>query len=198
MPDPLFAVLAGGAASRMGFDKALAEVAGVAMLTRVLETATALGLETVVAGPPRGLISADYVSDGPGMAGPAAGLAAVFRHRPGRAIVLVATDQPFLRPDTIAHLLATEGDAVVPVDGRRQTLCAVYRPPCSNTLDRVFAARHNPSLQTLLDGVDATEVAPETWTEWGEDGRSWLSIDTPEGLEAASETWPNPPAPRVR
>jgi hypothetical protein len=39
------------------------------------------------------------------------------------------------------------------------------------------------SIQTLLDRVSFFPVTPDRWEEWGEDGRSWFSADTPDALE---------------
>ena len=39
------------------------------------------------------------------------------------------------------------------------------------------------SILTILDRVDTTTVEPEEWRSWGEDGRSWFSVDTPEALQ---------------
>jgi hypothetical protein len=40
-------------------------------------------------------------------------------------------------------------------------------------------------LRRLLDVINPTLVGVEVWSEWGEDGSSWLSLDTPEALRAA-------------
>jgi hypothetical protein len=43
-------------------------------------------------------------------------------------------------------------------------------------------AEADGSIQSLLDRVSFRAVTPETWVPWGEDGRSWFSVDTPEAL----------------
>lgn len=190
---PRAVVLTGGRSTRMGADKATLVLGGMRMVDRVLEACRAAGLDGTIAGAAPPGLERITLADPPGIAGPAAGLAAAMRAFPGGDIVVVATDQPYLRPATLRGLLATPGTAVVPVQGRRQTLCAVYRARCAEELERLLAERRNPSLQTLLDRVATTEVGPGEWAQWGEDGRSWISLDTPERWEAAAAAWPEPP-----
>ncbi len=182
-------VLAGGAATRMGADKPTLDLAGRTLLERVTGAVAASPVDrVVVAGRP--VDGVDSVLDPPGVAGPAAGLLAVFRRWPGHHVVLVGADQPWVDPALLGHLLGLPGDAVVPVAGRRQATCAVYRHTCYPVLEHLAAADPNPSLQRLLASVDPTEVGEPTWRSWGEDGRSWRSIDTPQDLAEARQTWP--------
>ena len=93
----------------------------------------------------------------------------------------MGVDQPYVRVETLRFLLAFAGsnEAVVPVDeGRRQVTCGVYRPAASAAAD---AALNEPggSLRTVLDVVGTVLVSPETWRSWGEDGRSWRSVERP-------------------
>jgi molybdopterin-guanine dinucleotide biosynthesis protein A len=118
-----------------------------------------------------------------GTRGPLTGLETVMFHYPGRTVVLVAVDHPFVRRRTVAALLAIEGDAIVPLDdGWEQVTCAVYRP--------VFLAAATDVLDTggrsiiaALDHVDTRLVPEPTWRAWGEDGRSWFSVDSRQLLE---------------
>jgi molybdopterin-guanine dinucleotide biosynthesis protein A/GNAT superfamily N-acetyltransferase len=190
-PAPAVGVVpAGGSSSRMGRDKPGLEVAGRPMIEHVATALAQSGVERVmVAG--RLVAGLDGVPDPPGLAGPVAGLLAAFRRLPGRDVLLVAADQPMVAPATLRRLLDEPGDAVVPVDGARQTTCAVYRHACYPALERLVASDPNPSLQHLLDLVATTEVGPDSWRRWGEDGRSWRSIDTPDELAAVRADWPD-------
>ena len=107
-------------------------------------------------------------------------------------MVLVAADQPMVAPGTLRRLVELPGEAVVPVDVVRQTTCAVYRTACHPALDRLAATDPGPSLQRLLDEVAVTEVDEATWRSWGEDGRSWRGVDTPEDLAVVRAEWPRP------
>lgn len=166
----------------MGSDKALLDVGGSAMVVRVAAAMRQAGCEVLAVGRDAlGFGLAAAPDDAPG--GPAAGLATGLRFAAGRPVFLAATDQPMLRAETVAALLAIDGPAVVPIDAEvRQTMCAVYRSDCIAPLNRLRAASEGPSLQRLLTDVGAREVPEAVWREWGEDGRSWWSIDTPEDL----------------
>jgi hypothetical protein len=45
------------------------------------------------------------------------------------------------------------------------------------------------SIQTLLDRVSFLPVTPDRWEEWGEDGRSWFSADTPNALDEGQKRY---------
>ena len=85
----------------------------------------------------------------------------------------------YIRYPTIA------GDTVVPeADGHPQVTCAVYRHQCRPVLEDMFGEGEY-KLRKLLTRVTTTFVPEPGWTEWGEDGRSWRSLDTPDELRAA-------------
>ena len=183
---PLVAVLAGGSSSRMGRDKALVDADGLPMLQRVIAAGQSVG-DVVVVGraPSDGL---DGIPDlRVGKLGPLAGLEAALVHADGRDVILVAVDQPFVRADTLLRLHQTRGDAVVPVDGGwEQVTCAVYRKAC---LPIVRAALDDGvlSILAILDRLSVTLVERDEWGSWGEDGRSWFSVDTPDALAVGLE-----------
>lgn len=117
--------------------------------------------------------------------GPLAGIATALARTTSDRVLLVAVDQPFLRTETLRSLAATESELpVVPVDseGTRQVTCAVY--PVSIAEAAADEASAGGSIQTLLDRVSFEPVSPKLWQQWGEDGRSWFSIDDEEALEA--------------
>ena len=180
---PLIAVLAGGSSSRMGSDKAQVLVEGEAMLDRVIAAAGSVGEPQVVGGP-----HATIEDLRPGRMGPMAGLEAALVHAGGRDVVLLGVDQPFVRPQTLTRLIKLPGDVVVPIDdGWEQVTCAVYRPAMLGVIRAALDEGADPAIHRHLDGVDTTRVAREQWTTWGEDGRSWFSVDTPEALAIGIE-----------
>jgi molybdopterin-guanine dinucleotide biosynthesis protein A len=165
----------------MGCDKALVEVGGIPMLQRVARALGEVPAEVIVVGRQESLPGLRCVPDDWPGRGPLGGLATLLL-RTGGPLALVAVDQPFVRPDTLRHLLElTDGDqAVVPVDGARQVTCAVY--PASSREEAVHELERGGSLRSLLERLAVREVLPKEWRTWGEDGRSWFSIDTPEAL----------------
>ncbi len=150
------------------------------MFEHVVAALRRSGLEVVVAGRVDAAIGLPTVGDAADLPkGPAAGLLTVLRELT-TDVVLVAVDQPLLRPQTVEQLLALEGDAVVPAAaGHPQVTCGVYRLACRDALEELML-QDNPRLRRLLPLVRTTLVPEEAWRDWGEDGRSWLSVDTPE------------------
>lgn len=179
-------LLTGGKSTRMGQDKATTLLAGQAMAQRVADACAATGLATTVLGPDAAGTGLDTLPDDDDVPpGPLGGLITLLRARRVEHVILIATDQPFVRPETMLQLaLAPAGDIVVPIaDGFPQVTCARYGPAVLNY-------PHASRLRSLLDpeetdGIDVDEVAPDRWQRWGEDGRSFRSLDRPEDLKAA-------------
>ncbi len=192
-PAPVGVIAAGGRSSRMGTDKAGVEIDRITMAERICSALAGAGVEVAIVG--GSTAGAKWALPDPaGVGGPVAALLAALRHFPGADVILVGTDQPYLRTETVRRLLGVEGTAVVPVDRRRQSLVAVYRHDCLPIVESLVTSTPAPSLQSVLDLVAATEVAEDEWAAWGEDGRSWLGVDTPQMLDAVRATWPDPPS----
>lgn len=166
----------------MGFDKATLEFEGKTLLAHVVATCTEVG-DVVVIGRSEAAGAAATTDLRPGPLGPLAGLETAFAIADGRDVVLVAVDQPFVRGRTLRELLLLEGDAVVPVDlHTMQVMCAVYRDACRPHVSRLLdEGRRAPA--AVVDAVAARLVGREEWELWGEDGRSWFSVDTKDDLE---------------
>lgn len=180
------AILAGGQARRMGSDKALVDFRGRPMIQQVSAALTTAGLDVLVVGRKSATVGARAIPDAPGWgSGPAVGLLTALQHLEAQAVFLVAVDQPLLQPETVIHLLALPGDAIVPsADGHPQVTCALYRQSCHEPLRRLLESGVS-KLRRLLDVVDTTLVPQEQWQAWGEDGRSWMSLDTPKAVRDA-------------
>ena len=178
----LGAVLAGGRSSRMGSDKAEVVVEGQTMLQRVFSTLQELLPRVVVLGAERERFECwpDVVP----AQGPLAGIVTALSRMDDDRVLIVAVDQPFARGQTLQRLSELESRIpVVPVDwdGVRQVTCALY--PKAIAEAAMEEAEADGSIQSLLDRVSFQAVTPETWALWGEDGRSWFSVDTPGALE---------------
>ncbi len=176
---PLGVILAGGGSTRMGVDKALVDVAGDPMVGRVARALSTVCDEVLVVGR-RGTLGGILCipDDHPDRLGPAAGVATALRVADGRAVLVAAVDQPFLRAETLRRLVTQDG-TTVPRDDVLQITCALYDPEVAP----VIAA-------AVVDGIplwkavkDSARIIDEPeWRSWGEDGRSWFSVDTPEKL----------------
>lgn len=171
------AVLAGGASTRMGTDKTALTINGRAMIDHVL--AAAAGFAVVVVGKehPEAPSIPDTSTE---RRGPLAGLVATLEAT-GGPVLLLGADQPWIRPATI-RAMAELADPLpaAPMDsGVRQVLCAVYPPEILPEAIRLLEAGRGP--QAVLD-LGCRDIAPEHWRQWGEDGRSWFSVDSPQAL----------------
>lgn len=165
----------------MGRDKAGVPVGGIPMIERVASALTAVVDRIVILGPDRE--GWECWPDSVHAQGPLAGIATALSRARSERVVVVAVDHPFVRSDFLRRIIAIESDLpVVPVDetGVRQVTCAVY--PGSIAEAAVEEADDGGSIQTLLDRVSFRPVAPEEWRSWGEDGRSWFSIDSESAL----------------
>jgi molybdopterin-guanine dinucleotide biosynthesis protein A len=170
----------------MGSDKALVALSGRPMYRWVRDALRSAGCEVVVAGREHlgGLPSYPDLAGAP--VGPLAGLLSIASATGSSPVVLAATDHPLLRSETVAALLELAGPIVAPIDDDvAQVTCAVYRP---GEIGRDAMGRAR-SIQDLVRSVPARTVAEAEWREWGEDGRSWFSVDTPEALATAA-SWP--------
>jgi molybdopterin-guanine dinucleotide biosynthesis protein A len=170
----------------MGSDKALVPFGGRPMIQQVAAALRASGLEVVVVGRETPIAGFDVIADVPDHGrGPAVGLLSAFEYLDSPQVMLAAVDQPLLRPQTVQQLLALPGDAVVPqAAGHPQVTCALFRRSCHKPLLEMLASGQ-AKLRRLLDRVDTTLVSEDTWSQWGEDGRSWMSLDTPQAVRDA-------------
>ncbi len=174
-------VLAGGASRRMGRPKHEVKLGDRTMVQHVTD---ALGLvcdRVVISGARvRGF---EDIPDPVEHEGPLVGVVSALHHLQ-EPILAVGVDQPWVRPATLRELVETATERpVVPVDGGvRQVTCAIYTP---GFLD--VASSGVSSIQTVLARLEPVEVGEASWRPWGEDGRSWFSVDTEQELEAGVE-----------
>ncbi|MFF5054484.1 molybdenum cofactor guanylyltransferase [Micromonospora sp. NPDC000663] len=190
-------VLAGGAARRMGgVDKPALPVGGRSMRDRVL-AAVADAAPRVLVGPaevvPPGVrVTREAPAGGGPVAAAAAGLALL---DPDTTVVaLLAADLPLLTRAAIGDLLThldegrqLDGVCFVDADGRRQSLCGVWRVAalCAG-LDRLAVERRGDlagaSVRALLGGLLVGEVP---WA--GAGPPPWFDCDTDEDVRRAEE-----------
>jgi len=166
----------------MGSDKAEVVIEGQTMLQRVSSTLREFLPHVVVLGAERA--GFECWPDAIPARGPLAGIVTALSLMEDDRVLIVAVDQPFVRAQTLERLSELESRIpVVPVDGEgvRQVTCALY--PKAIAEAAIEEAEADGSIQSLLDRVSFLAVTPELWESWGEDGRSWFSVDTPQALE---------------
>lgn len=177
--------LAGGESARMGRDKAAAPVGGKPMGEWVAEALRSVFDRTAAVGRKDSLAGLPAIPDAPGGGrGPLRGVVTALRLF-ACPVVAVAVDQPLVRPETLRRLAAAASDAgtAVCVDVKPQVTCAAYSPECLPEAERILA--EGGSLQNLLRVIPWRRLEKETWSRWGEDGRSWFSMDDEEAIITA-------------
>ena len=183
-------VLAGGKSRRMGTDKAGALLGNRTLLDWMVTALSQVVPEVVVVGRERaeGVRSIPDIESGG--RGPAAGIATGLLEAGDRPVLAVGVDQPWVRPATLAAMLEVQPLPVVPLDVRYQITCAVY--PAKALPLVTEAAGKARSLQPVIPRLGGTVILPEHWRSWGEDGRSWFSVDTPEDLAEGLRRYGSP------
>lgn len=195
-------VLAGGASSRMGRDKATLELDGEILAAGAARRLAAVCPEVALADRGRQLVPGlPSLLDGPGR-GPAAGLLGAAHAHPGRPLLALACDLPYV-PVALLDELVRLGDTgradwVVPRwRGGSEPLCALWRP---RTL-AVLEDRVTRGLYALWSLADEEQLAVR-WLEgerlaaFGSPEEMFLNVNTPEELERARRLRPaRPPFP---
>lgn len=164
----------------MGRDKALLEIEGETLVARAARRLGEVCAEVLIADRGTGPAS---VPDGPGR-GPAAGLLGAARARPGRSLLVLAVDLPFVPVPLLKELARSEADLAIPSwsDGV-EPLCAVYGPAALAVLEeRVGQGRLD--LWSLPDtpGLAVRRLGEEDLRRFGEPARMFLNLNRPEDL----------------
>lgn len=188
-------VLAGGLNTRFGRDKASELLRGRSLLQRVLDRLDGIVDEYVVvkaAGQELASVYASrpitYVEDLFPGAGPLGGVYTGLSTMAATRAVAVACDMPLLKPSLIALLrrLQPEHDAVVPLNGLPEPLCAVYAATCIPAIKAQLEAG-SYKMTSFLDDLAVRYVEPGEWQRLDKDGLSFLNVNTEEDLERAEQ-----------
>ena len=189
-------VLAGGASTRFGFDKARAEIGGQAMLTRMctlIDDVT--GSVSVVAAPGRyGEFGVWVVEDlwpghGP-LGGITTALVATAQTPGGREWnLIVGCDMPFLTREWLSYLvdraLASDAEVVAPQSEHGlEPLCACWRTSATGKLRYAF----EDGMRKVTDAMKRLrmEILDEThWKRFDNAGRLFWNMNKPQDYEAA-------------
>lgn len=169
-------VLAGGASSRFGQDKTLADLGGRSLVALAYDAAqsTALAQQVTVVGRERS-------------GGPAAAVVSMVGELDADFVGVLAVDMPFASDALSAITAAVVQDAAnsgvdawVPVDsnGRMQWLCAVYRRDALRAAAEEIADWNGAPFHRLVAGLATSHVPIASSV-------SLLDIDTPDDFERA-------------
>jgi molybdopterin-guanine dinucleotide biosynthesis protein A len=184
-------ILAGGASSRMGRDKALLEIGGVPLVVRTARLMEPrVASVTVVAPPGRyETLGLRLLADDFPAAGPLGGVLTALRASAAEWNFVVACDLPYLRAEFIEWLLtratASSKDALVPESARGlEPLCGVYHARCRPILAATFAQGVR-KLMDALAGLNIEPVPESEWRQWDLEGLLLQNMNTPEDYKEA-------------
>jgi len=183
-------VLAGGGSTRFGQDKALAEIDGKPMLTRMCELLKgATSTVHVVAAPSKyASLGIEAVADRWPGEGPLGGIITALQRTEedgpqNEWNLIVSCDMPFLTREWIAFLVQrasqSEAQVVLPRSHHGlEPLCACYKTNAGGALQTVFEAGVRKVTQALQQVK--TEVLDEAdWKRFDSDGRLFWNMNTP-------------------
>lgn len=161
-PVTVGAVLAGGLSSRMGTAKALVEIAGLPMVSRIVSTVGSAGLEPIVVAKPDSplpRLDCRVLAEPPEPRHPLTGLLTVLRASAGRGVVAIACDMPLVPAKLLAWLAEMEEEvAVCEVGGRLEPLLGRYSPKVADRLaDNLVNGAAMRDAVTALDPYVVTE-----------------------------------------
>ncbi len=188
-------ILAGGKSTRFGRDKPSELLRGRSLLQRVLDRLDGIVDEYVVvkaAGQELPAVYASrpitYVEDLFLGAGPLGGVYTGLSSMAAARAVAVACDMPLLKPSLIALLrrLQPGHDAVVPLNGLPEPLCAVYATTCIPAIEAQLEAQ-SYKMTSFLDAVKVRFIEPSEWQRLDKDGVSFLNVNTEEDMERAEQ-----------
>jgi molybdenum cofactor guanylyltransferase len=194
--------MAGGASSRFGSDKALAELGGKPMLLRMAELVEKVtGSVAVVA--PQGRYAnfgIPVVADRWPGAGPLGGIATALLHAAETSAECVWTlilgcDLPFLSEEWLVYLTqqakSSGAQAVVPASPEGlEPLCACYRADAGPAL-RAMLDRGVRKITAALENL-ATEALDESrWKRFDSSGRLFRNMNTAADYEQIRAEWEN-------
>ena len=185
-------VLAGGKSERMGQDKAEIVFQGRTLLQHVVDVVGPL-VESVVVVAARpdqyAVAGAQVIGDAfPGL-GPVGGILTGLEALGPGFHLAVACDMPQLQPELLRFLLglaSVGGDAVVPVvDGRLETLCAVYNFSAARRLG-IFLEDGGRALHQALDLLETSFVTEPMWRPFDPEAVSFTNLNTVADFSALS------------
>jgi FdhD protein len=182
-------ILAGGASSRMGKNKALLEVDGTPIIARTYRTLATLFHEViVVTNSPHDydFLPCRKVPDMYPGCGSIAGLHSALVHSSTAHAFVTACDLPFVDAATIRHLCTIrleDYDAVVPFnEGGLEPLHAIYSTACKGIFEKAIQQGER-KIVTLLGTMNIRQVTGDELQGAVGLTSSFLNVNTPEEYE---------------
>ena len=188
-------ILAGGASSRMGADKAGLALGGETLVARAARALSAAAARVSVVSSREGheVFGLPVVPDVHAGAGALGGLHAALAACRAPWALVVSCDLPFVTPELFARLASFAGDdcdAVAPVqpDGRQQPLCALYAARACRAAAARLLEEGERRPRVLLREVRARWVFPAELSDLTRAEYFFTNVNTPAEYERAKAT----------
>jgi molybdopterin-guanine dinucleotide biosynthesis protein A len=185
-------ILAGGASSRMGANKAQLTLGGRTFMARIAAALGAFAPEVSIVGvrPEYAGLNLPLIADVYRDCGALGGLHAALSACRAPWAAVVSCDLPFVTGELFARLgelRAADFDAVIPrqPDGRPQPLCAIYSTAHCVELAARLLAEGERRPRALLQQARTRWVAPAELADIGDPELFFLNVNTPEDYERA-------------
>ena len=194
-------ILAGGASSRMGREKALLELGGVPMVARMAALLWPLAEQVTLIAPPEKFVEMPLrviADDEPGL-GPLGGIATALRFSHAEWNLVCGCDLPFLTEAWLAHLTErarySSADALLPqgAQGHVEPLCAMYRTRARTAIAEALSR----GVRKVSDGLAAVRVETIPAAEWkafDSHGLLFKNMNSPEDFAEAQAAFAKAPA----
>jgi molybdopterin-guanine dinucleotide biosynthesis protein A len=189
-------VLAGGASSRFGQDKALMEIGGTQMLARMIKLLENVTKSVKIVGSIEkyAQFGIEVIPDRWPGEGPLGGIVTALLNAPQSNPkiewnLILSCDMPFLTADWLRHLaeraIKSSAQAVYPQSAHGpEPLCACYRTDAGPALQQVFERGVRKVTEALKQL--RTEVLDEAdWKRFDSAGRLFWNMNTPAEYEEA-------------
>jgi molybdopterin-guanine dinucleotide biosynthesis protein A len=189
-------VLAGGASSRFGRDKALALLDGKTLLTRMCELLRgAIGNERVVAasanyeGHDAAIVPDQWPGEGP-LGGIITALEDAQQQNPAVThCLIVSCDMPFLNAGWLAYLCAQAAASPAQITVPRsdhgvEPLCACWRVSAATPLRQLFEGGTR-KVTEVFKHLDTEILDAAHWKRFDSAGRLFWNMNTPQDYESA-------------
>jgi molybdopterin-guanine dinucleotide biosynthesis protein A len=183
-------ILAGGASTRMGREKALLEVGGELMVLRLAALLDRLCAQVTLIAPPQSFMELPLrviPDDQPGL-GPLGGITTALRVSRAEWNLVVGCDLPFLTRPWLAFLMARARSSMahaVMAQGLRgpvEPLCAMYRASARPQIAAALAR----GVRKVTDGLEdlRLEMIPASeWKAFDSRGLLFKNMNAPEDYE---------------
>lgn len=177
-------ILAGGQSRRMGQNKAFLAYKEKSFIEEILDKFQGLDERIIVANTPSLYVfeGVKTIQDIYPNKGPLCGLYTGLKEMSGKRAVVVTVDTPLLTEALLSFLYNYESDAdcIIPVvEGRWQSLCAVYNKSALNRIEEAVKADER-KVRLVLDRLSVELITEETLTRYGNPKVLFSNVNTPE------------------